>query len=403
MQVLPALSVGGAEQGCIDIHTALIAAGCHSIIVTSGGEREAEAKRAGGTIINLPVKSKNPLIILRNTTRLKNIIKNYGVDIVHARSRAPAWSCYNACKKTNARFMTTCHAPYTVSGVFKKSYNSVMAKGERIIAISQYVRNYLLRYYKIDKKRIRTIARGIPLDIYNPSRVTAERIIQLSQKWSIPEDSFVALLPGRLTRWKGHHVFIKAMAQLKRNDVVGIIVGADQGRTKYREELESLIKAHNLSDRLWIVDHCRDMTAAYRLATVVVSASIEPEGFGRVPVEAQAMGRLVVATNHGGAVETVIDGETGLLVEPGNAKEMAEAIDRILSLSEQEHEFIGEKAQKHVNDFFSKEQMIKNTFDVYNELLPPGKRKITEKKTGNTRILALNNNRKSLDATRHAA
>jgi len=369
MQVIPELGAGGAEQGCIDVAQTLVQSDARSIVVSNGGHRVPELERFGAEHINMPVHSKNPLTMMMNTRKLIRIIKKEGVSIVHVRSRAPAWSCYKACQKTNAHFMTTCHAPYNFQSDWKHKYNSVMAKGERVIAISQYVADYLRKNYGVEEERLRVIPRGIPLEKFHPKMLGPQKMLDLLHSWRMPEEARVVLMPGRLTRWKGHHVLIEAMSMVKDKDVYCIMIGSDQGRTDYRRELEQLIAEKNLGDRVRTIDHCDDMPAAYMMADIVVSASIEPEGFGRVPVEAQAMGCPIIATNHGGARETVIPGETGYLVEPGNAQELALAIRKLLTLSDQERAMMSTKGMVNAAHNFSKELMLERTLDVYEELL----------------------------------
>lgn len=369
MQIIPVLGPGGAEQGCVDIAAELVRAGAKSIVVSNGGTRLHELTRAGAEHINLPVDSKNPLIMLRNIKRLRNIIHTHKVDIVHVRSRAPAWSAHEACKGTDARFMTTCHAPYNISGRLKRFYNGVIAKGERVIAISGYVARYLQREYGLDPAKIRIIHRGIALEKFHPTAVSAERLIRIASSWRLPDGASIVMMPGRLTRWKGHHVLIDAMAAIDRPDVFCVLIGSDQGRTGYRAELEQAIAERDLQGRVRIIDHCDDMPAAYMLATVVVSASTDPEGFGRVPVEAQAMGRPIVATNHGGAQETVIGGETGWLVAPGDANALANAIKAALSLTPTERALLATRAMAHIAAYFTREKMADDTLNVYAELL----------------------------------
>ncbi|MCB1556126.1 MAG: glycosyltransferase family 4 protein [Alphaproteobacteria bacterium] len=379
MQVIPALGPGGAEQGCIDITDELVRAGAKAIVVSHGGSRVHEINRVGGVHISLPVHSKNPVTMLRNVYALRQLIRKYKVDIVHARSRAPAWSCYKACQGTGARFMTTCHAPYnTGESRLKTLYNSAIARGERVIAISAYVAAYLRRHYKINPENIRIVHRGVALERFHPTAVTPERMIQLSRQWRIPDGSSIVLLPGRLTRWKGHHVLIDAMNYLNRKDVFCVLIGADQGRTEYRKELEDAIRDKGLGGQVRIVDHCNDMPAAYMLATVVVSASTDPEGFGRVPVEGQAMGRPVIATDHGGAQETIVRGRTGWLVPPGDARAMAGALREALSLDPTQRAILATRAMAHVAAHFTRDKMADETLNVYAELL---EQKMTENKT----------------------
>jgi len=369
LQIIPELGPGGAEQGCIDIAAEIVRSGAAAMVISNGGPRVHELERSGAVHIDMPVHSKNPLVMWQNVKKLIHIIERYDVDIVHARSRAPAWSAYKACKKTNARFMTTCHAPYNINGELKRFYNSSIAKGERVIAISHTVADYLKNNYHIDEDKIRVIHRGIPIERFHPTSVTPERLITLSKEWRIPDGSNIVMLPGRLTRWKGHSVLIEALKELRRPDIFCVIIGSDQGRKEYRQELEELIASYDLGDRMRMVDHCNDMPAAYMLATVVVSASTDPEGFGRIPVEAQAMGRPIIATNHGGARETVIHGQTGWLVEPSDPKALAKAVESVLSLTPNQRALLATRAMSHVAEHFTKEIMADKTMDVYAELL----------------------------------
>ncbi len=369
LQIIPELSAGGAEQGCIDVANAIQSAGGQAIVSSNGGNRTHEITRHNVIHIDLPVHSKNPLILWRNIGRIKKIIRQYDVDIVHVRSRAPAWSAYRACKKTPARFMTTCHAPYNYHSKLKKFYNSAMAKGERVIAISEHVYEYLKSGYNAPEQRLRLIHRGIPIEKFHPTVVSPERMITLNNNWRIPESAAVILLPGRLTRWKGQKVLIEAMAQIQNKDVYAVLIGSDQGRTEYRKELEDLMNEKGLSAQVRIVDHCNDMPAAYMLSTVVVSASTDPEGFGRIPVEAQAMGRPIIGTDHGGARETILRGETGWLIPPNDPTALAGAIKEALSLTNAQRAVLATRAMTHVMQKFTKEIMTEKTLSVYAELL----------------------------------
>ncbi len=369
MQIIPELGAGGAEQGCIDVASAITKAGAQAIIVSNGGYRVSELQRIGAKHIDMPVHSKNPVVMWQNIKRLKKLIKRYNVGIVHARSRAPAWSAWRACQETDAHFVTTCHAPYNISGEAKRLYNGSIAHGEIIIAISDYVANYLKKNYNIEPSKIRTIHRGIPIEKFHPTTVTAERMINLAQEWRIPDGANIVMLPGRLTRWKGHHILIDAMEKLKRQDVFCVMIGSDQGRTEYRKELEQSIEQKGLGAQVRIVDQCHDMPAAYMLSTVVVSASTDPEGFGRVPVEAQAMGRPIIASDHGGAQETVIRGHTGWLVPPGDSDALAQSIDEALSLDPTQRTILATRSMAHVAEHFTKDVMVAKTLDIYAETL----------------------------------
>ena len=369
MQIIPELGAGGAEQGCIDMAYEIVKAGAKAIIVSNGGYRVSELSRGRITHINLPVHSKNPIVMWRNISKIKKIIKSHNVGIIHARSRAPAWSAWRACKGTNAHFMTTCHAPYNISGEAKRRYNSSITKGEIIIAISQYVADYLIENYAVEPQRIRLIHRGIAIDQFHPTAVNAERMINLSKQWRIPDGANIILLPGRLTRWKGHHILIEAMAKLGRKDVFCVMIGSDQGRSEYSAELEKSIEEYDLSEQIRIIDQCNDMPAAYMLANVVVSASTDPEGFGRIPVEAQAMGRPIIASDHGGARETILRGETGWHVPPSDPNSLARAINEALSLTPEQRSILATKSMAHIAANFTKDIMAEKTLAVYTELL----------------------------------
>jgi glycosyltransferase involved in cell wall biosynthesis len=368
-QIIPELGPGGAEQGCIDIAGEIVKSGSKAIVISNGGPRVHELARVGAMHIDLPVHSKNPITMWRNIARLKKLIKEHNIDILHVRSRAPAWSAMMACKNSAARYMTTCHAPYNFKSKYKQIYNSAITKGERVIAISNYVADYLLRNYKVDHRNIRLIHRGIPLEKFHPTMVKPGHLIQINQTWRLPDGCLVVMMPGRLTRWKGHDVLIEAMAKINRSDVICVLIGSDQGRAEYRKELEDKIDALNLEGRIRIIDHCDDMPAAYMLSTVVVSASTDPEGFGRIPVEAQAMGRPVIATDHGGAQETILRGQTGWLVPPNDAQALAHAIEEALSLTNVQRSNLATRAMMHVAEHFSKEQMADATLNVYAELI----------------------------------
>lgn len=369
IQIIPKLSAGGAEQGCIDIAAALVRAGAKSIVVSNGGNRLHELARVGAEHISLPVDSKNPITMWKNIGNLKKLIIQHQADIIHARSRAPAWSAYRACQTTKTPFLTTCHAPYNIHNEAKRFYNSSITKADKIIAISHHVANYLRDNYDIDDRKIRIIHRGIALEKFHPSMVTPDRVIQLAKEWRIPDDASIVMMPGRLTRWKGQLVLIEAMAKLARKDVFCVVIGDDQGRTEYREELEQAIAHHNLQGRVRIVPHCNDMPAAYMLSAVVVSASTDPEGFGRIPVEAQAMGRPIIATDHGGAQETILRGETGWLIPPSDPKILHESIVEALSLNQSQHNVLANRAIEHVAQNFTHDIMTDRTLNVYAEML----------------------------------
>jgi glycosyltransferase involved in cell wall biosynthesis len=331
---------------------------------------ERELTRLGAVHVKLPLASKNPLVIRRNAAALRDIIRRHKIDIIHARSRAPAWSAYWAAQATRRRFVTTFHNAYDITGALKRKYNSVMARGERVIAISQFVADHVASVYGVGPDRLRMIPRGVDLRIFDPRRVTGERVAALAEQWRIPDGFAVVMLPGRLTRWKGGLDFIEAVARLGRRDVICLMLGSEQ-RRGFRRELELAIERQGLGGHFRIVDGCRDMSAAYALADVVVSASTDPEGFGRTIVEAQAMGRPVVATDHGGARETIMPGVTGWLVPPRDSGALAAAIGEALALDRPARDALARRAIAHATGHFTREAMCGNTIAVYEELLFP--------------------------------
>jgi glycosyltransferase involved in cell wall biosynthesis len=370
LQVIPSLVSGGVERGTIEVAAALVAAGWIAYVASSGGPMERELARVGATHIRLPLASKNPLAIRRNTGALVDVIRRNKIDIVHARSRAPAWSAWLAARKTRRHFVTTFHNAYDDKAPFKHWYNSVMGRGERVIAISQFVAEHAAEVYGVGADRLRTIPRGVDMKLFDAHHVTGHRVADLAARWRVPDGHAVVMLPGRLTRWKGGLDFIEAIARLRRRDVCCLLVGAEQ-RPGFRRELEAAIGRHGLVGQFRIVEDCRDITAAYVLADVVVSASTDPEGFGRTIVEAQAMGRPVIATDHGGARETVIPGSTGWLVPPGDTVALATAIDHALRLEPLARDELARRARLHIAQGFTREAMCARTIAIYEELLFP--------------------------------
>jgi len=372
LQVLPALGHGGGvERGTIEIARAIVEAGGRALVASAGGAMVHEVARARAEHVTLPLSSKNPLVMAANVGRLERLIAAEGVDIVHARSRAPAWSACYAAARARRPFVTTFHGTYAIGNALKRKYNSIMTRGERVIAISAFIAGHIRQVYGVPAARIRVIPRGVDLERFDPARVSAERVAQLARQWRLGDGLPVVMLPGRLTRWKGQTVFLEAVARLKRKDLRCVLVGSDQGRADYRRELDDIIARHDLGGVVRLVDHCADMPAAYMLTDVVVSASTDPEAFGRVIPEAQALGRPVIATDHGGARETVIEGETGWLTPPADAEALADAIGRVLALTPAARQAVAEKAIANVRRNFSKDAMCARTLEVYNEVLGP--------------------------------
>ena len=369
LQVLPRLETGGVERGTIQIAQAIVEAGGTALVASEGGQLEPYLKRAGAAHLTLPMASKNPWTMLRNTDRLMILIKRFGIDVVHARSRAPAWSALAACRRGGAHFVTTFHGTYNFKSELKRRYNRVMTEGERVIANSEFIARHIRETYEVGPERLRVIQRGVDLRHFDPATVKPERLFKLAAQWRLEDGVPVILLPARLTRWKGQQLLLAALARLADLELRCILVGADQGRSDYRRALEAQITDNGLAGRAFLLDHCEDMAAAYLLADVVVNASIEPEAFGRVIGEAQAMGRPVVAADHGGAPEQVTPGETGFLFAPGDPAALAEALRQALSLDTAAREALGARAIEHVRAQFSLERMCRKTLAVYDELI----------------------------------
>ncbi|HEY4473040.1 MAG TPA: glycosyltransferase family 4 protein [Stellaceae bacterium] len=370
LQVVPSLVSGGVERGTVDLAAALVEAGWTAYVASAGGPMEKELARVGAQHVTLPLASKNPLVIRRNRKALADLIRRCRIDIVHARSRAPAWSALAAARATGRRFVTTFHNAYDADLPLKHRYNTVMARGDRVIAISHFVAEHVAKVYGIGPDRLRTIPRGVDLARFDPDRVWGQQVAELALHWRAPDGFAVVMLPGRLTRWKGGLDFIEAIARLGRRDVCGVLVGGEH-HSGFRRELEEAIERFGLAERFRIIEDCRDMPTAYTLADVVVSASTDPEGFGRVIVEAQAMGRPVVATDHGGARETVVPGVTGWLVPPRDPMALAAAIDEALALDPEARAELAREARAQVAADYTRELMCARTIEVYEELLFP--------------------------------
>ncbi len=370
LQVIPQIDVpGGTERATVEIAKALAAAGWRPLVASAGGTMLHQIQQVGAQHFSLPLKNKNPIQIGRNASQLARLIRAQGVDIIHARSRAPAWSAYYAAKKTGCHFITTFHGTYGNSSALKRHYNSIMVRGERVIANSQFTANHIRHTYPMDEERLRVVRRGVDMSVFSTDSVPQARLVQLAGQWLLPDGKAVVMLPGRLTAWKGHSILLDALTFLSRDDYVTVLVGDEQGRESYRRQLERQVEKNNLAHIVRFAGPCRDMPAAYMSADVVVNASTKPEAFGRVIVEAQAMGRPVVAFDHGGARETILEGRTGLLVEPGDARALAHAIDSALDLSIEQRKTMAQVAMNHVRENFTLQRMCSDTLVVYEEIL----------------------------------
>ena len=376
LQVIPKLGYGGAETGCYDIAHFLKENDCGSFIATSGGELLKFVKREKVKVFRLPVHSKNPLLIILNALMLIFYILVYKINIVHARSRAPAWSCYFACLFTNKIFVTTFHGTYNFKSKIKKFYNSIMLRAKLTIAGSNFIFSHINENYNeyLNKeKKLRVIFRGINIDYYNSKNISMLKQEKLKKEWGLASDKFTILLPGRLTNWKGQEKFIESLNVLIEdydiNNFQAIILGSDQGRKVYLKKLINLVERYSLNKKVKFIDHCKEMPLAYSLSDVVVSASIEPEAFGRVSVEAQSMGKPIIASNIGGSNETIINKKTGFLYKYDDPRELAKNLNTVIQLSQDELKLMGNEGRKNISKKFDVETMCESNLKEYKRLL----------------------------------
>ncbi len=376
LQVIPKLGYGGAETGCYDVAHYLSENNCKSFIVTSGGELIKFVNKKKVKLIRLPVQSKNPLIILFNSIVLILIILIYDITIVHARSRAPAWSCLLATKVTRRKFVTTFHGTYNFNSKIKKFYNSVMVKSHLVIAGSNFIFSHIKENYSDylnTGNKLLVIFRGINIDYFDSSTKTETEEKKLLKNWNIEENKKIILLPGRLTSWKGQELFLDAVnlanTQLGYEAFYVIILGSDQGRDLYKKRLIRLKEQYRMTKQVKFIDHCKDMALAYKVSDIIVSSSIEPEAFGRVAVEAQAMEKIIIASNIGGSNETIINGKTGFLFNSGDSKSLCEKILKVLNLDDTTLKTIGIEGRKNITKKFNVEKMCFNTYSEYKKLI----------------------------------
>jgi glycosyltransferase involved in cell wall biosynthesis len=376
LQVIPKLGYGGAETGCYDVAHYLPENNCESFIVTSGGELLKFIDKQKVKVIRLPVQSKNPLLIIINFIALVGIILFNNISIVHARSRAPAWSCLLATKITGRKFVTTFHGTYNFKNILKKFYNSVMVRSHLIIAGSNFIFSHVKENYSKNlsaSKKLMVIFRGINVDYFDSSTKIESDEKKLLKKWGIEKDKKILLLPGRLTTWKGQEVFIEAVnlvnLQLGYEAFYAVILGSDQGRELYKKKLIRLSEQYRMTSQIRFIDHCKDMALAYKVSDIVVSASIEPEAFGRVSVEAQSMKKPIIASNIGGSNETIVDEKTGFLFDSGSARSLSQKILKVLTMDETSLKSIGIEGRKNIIQKFNVEKMCFSTYSEYKRLI----------------------------------
>jgi len=377
LQVIPKLGYGGSETGCYDLAHYLIENDCSSYIVTSGGELLKYVNKKKVKVIRLPVHSKNPILMFFNSLILIFIILFFNISIVHARSRAPAWSCLLATKVTRRKFVTTFHGTYNFNGFMKKFYNSVMLRTDLIIAGSNFIFSHInenySKYLINSKKKFLVIFRGINTDYFNSNIIKQLEENKLISFWNIDKNKKLILLPGRLTSWKGQEMFIEAInlvnKEIDPETFNVVILGSDQGRKIYKQKLLRLVEQHRLANQVKFIDNCKNMPVAYKISDLIVSSSIEPEAFGRVSVEAQSMEKPIIASNIGGSKETIINDKTGFLFEAGKPASLSKKIIEVLQLDETTLKFLGNEGRKNVIKKFNIEKMCFSTYLEYKKLI----------------------------------
>jgi len=377
LQVIPRLGFGGAETGCYDLAHFLPEHGCKSFIVTSGGELLKFIDKKKVKIFKLPVHSKNPFLILFNTIIISFIIIICNINIVHARSRAPAWSCFLATKLTFRKFVTTFHGTYNFKTRLKKLYNSVMVRSDLVIAGSNFIFSHINsnygNFFLGNKKKLLVIFRGINTNYYHPQKILPIKLEKFSRQNSIDRNKFIILLPGRLTYWKGQKIFIEAIKILsEKNDTPpfqAIILGDEQGRSVYKKKLLDLTLQYRLNNLIKFINHCKEMPVAYGISNLVCSCSSEPEAFGRVSVEAQSMQIPIIASNIGGSIETIVQDKSGYLFKNNDPVDLANSIASLMQKNYNSLKSIGLEGRKNVIKKFNVDKMCQTTFTEYKKLI----------------------------------
>ena len=368
VQVLPALNSGGVERGTLEIAEYLVKKGWKSVVISSGGRLEQRLIRQGSLHINLPSHTKNPLRWLNLKAQYEKIFIQEKPDIIHVRSRVPAWTAGTVAQKMKIPLVSTIHGSYLASSLLKKLYNNASIKADKVIAISNYVKDNILRVHPDKSSLIEVIHRGADINLFNPEKIAKSRIIQMSEIFQLPDDKKIIMMPARPSGWKGHEILIRAFSNINNENLICVMPGSDDGG-KFVLNLRNLAKKNNVLGKIVFLPFLDDLPAAYMLADVVVVPSLKPEPFGRVLIEAQAMGRPVVAFNHGGASESVIHEKTGLLVEPKNLKELGIAIEKLVNIPLNKRNKMASASRKHIVNNFSLDKMTSETLKLYNKIL----------------------------------
>ena len=371
LQVIPTLNISGAEQGCFDVANYLTKNGFTSNVVTSSGYRIDQLKKNGSIVNKIPVHSKNPVTIIFNIFRILKIVEKNNINIIHARSRAPAWSCYFVAKIARIKFITTFHGTYNFNNKIKKFYNSIMLRSDYVIAISEFIYNEIKTKYAYSKKNISVISRGIDIKYLDPSKIDYKKVNNFLKDLNLENNSIKLVLPGRVSGWKGHKIAIEAMTYLREKsskDFVLLLVGPTDN-LKLKNNLLRKINELKLENRVKFIGPTKEMDLVYSTADIVLSCSTDPEAFGRIPVEAQAMGKVIIASNHGGHRETIINGLSGFLYHPLNPIELANSIIKTISNEIYLDEQYKIKRRQIILDNFTDLNMCEKTLEVYNKVL----------------------------------
>lgn len=368
MQVLPHLNSGGLVSGAVEIAKELASSNFKSLVVSSGGYKENEILRNNSILEKLPVHSKNIITIFRNKKKIIDLAVKHNIHLIHARSRAPAWSAYWAAKELNIPFVTTFHGTYGTENFFKKKYNSIMLKGNAVIAISKFIKQHIKDEYGVTKN-LHVIPRGVNTNIFSPKKVSSARLISAAKEIKIEGSDKIILLPGRLTNWKGHKLAIKATTKLKVKNFKLVFIGDLQERVKYKNELIDLATNLNIANKVIFIKHTRDLPSYLMLSDLVLSCSTKPEAFGRTVLEAQAMGKPVIAFNHGGSIELIKDNENGILCKVSDINDLAINIENSLHLSTYKRKVLSNKSINNVNKKYLTKFMCKKTLNLYKKLI----------------------------------
>ena len=376
LQIIPSMEIGGAERTVLEITAFLKNTNYTSLVLTSGGKLIKDLEKLNIEVVRYPIDKKNPLLIIKNIIELKKLFIEKNIDLIHVRSRAPAWSAIFAARSLKIPIVTTWHGHVSNSSWFKKKYNSIMHKGNALIANSNYTAENINKIYKIDKDKIDIIPRGVNTEKFKASNFSDEEKINIKKEWKVfDQNKIILLLPARLTRWKGHEVVIKAIGLLKNEEffknIVCLFAGNQKGSERYIQNLKETIASLSLDDKIKLIGQVENMPLAYQVSNIILSPSIQPEPFGRIPIEAQASGKIIISSNAGAVKETIKSGQdsTGFKVKPNNSEELAHQIKLVIKMKDEDLQEIKKRAILNVKNNFSLETMCKKTLEVYNRLL----------------------------------